>query len=67
MDFQTQQYRLFSALAHTYTHLFSANHLIGLLLAFRDKTNNFKNIDISELGKVGTDSNNIIFKFKKRF
>jgi hypothetical protein len=52
MDYQTQQYRLFAGLATTYAHFFSANHLIRLLVAYRERTNNFATIDTSELAKV---------------
>lgn len=52
IEYKTQQYRLFPALATTYAYYFTSCRFNNNLVDTRDKTNNFENIDNKELNKV---------------
>lgn len=52
INYQTQQYRLFPALAATYAMSFTGWTFRKMLMKIQDETNRFKDIDLNELGKV---------------
>lgn len=54
INYQTQQYRLFPALAATYAMSFTGWTFRKMLMKIQDETNRFKDIDLNELGKVKT-------------
>lgn len=52
IEYKTQQYRLFPALAHCYAYRFTANRFINSTISIMEKTNDFANIDPMELNKI---------------
>lgn len=52
IDYQTQQYRLFPALAYSYAFHFAATRFTNSLTDVKAKTNEFHDIDAMELNKI---------------
>ena len=52
IEYQTQQYRLFPALATSYAFYFASTNFIQYLLFTKDSTNNFEKINPANLNKV---------------
>jgi hypothetical protein len=52
IEYKTQQYRLFPALATTYAYYFTSCRFNNDLAFIRDTSNNFEKIDSKELNKV---------------
>ena len=52
INYQTQQYRLFPALAATYAFQFAGNTFRQILLTIQKEAANFKNVSSKDLAKV---------------
>ncbi len=52
IEYKTQQYRLFPALAHTYAYYFASNRFIHYIASIKETTNNFENIQAVHLNKI---------------
>jgi len=52
IEYQTQQYRLFPALATSYAFYFASTNFIQYLLFTKDSTNNFEKINPANLNKI---------------
>jgi len=52
IEYKTQQYRLFPALAHTYAYYFASNNFINHVYLVKQNTSNFENIKPMDLNKI---------------
>ena len=52
LDYQTQQYRLFSGLATCYSIVFASQNFRNLLIKTQEETNNLRTASKNDLAKV---------------
>ena len=67
INYQTQQYRLFPALAATYAFQFAGNTFRQILLTIQKEAANFKNVSSKDLAKVAKKYLKIFIRFWKKF